>query len=132
VASQAASLISIVTEWYDAGAAEPSGASKRYGIEVNTFWRPVDWVAFDASGAWSHARYTDVPSDEAYIPNALKFVGSGGATFIWGHGWEASARVRYFGQSPLIEDDSVRSHPTFTLTLAQRRTSGPSRSASTY
>lgn len=109
----------------DSGAAEPAGASKRYGVEVNAFWQPFDWLTFDASGAWNHGRFTDTPSTEDRIPNALEFVGSGGATFVWGDGWEASGRIRYFGESPLIEDNSVRSDPTFTMNLGVSKDFGP-------
>lgn len=100
----------------DAGTSEPSSPTKRYGVEVNAFWQPVEWLTFDASGAWSHARFTGVPEDQSRIPNALDFVGSAGATFVL-DGWEASARVRYLGSSSLIEDNSVRSDPSFLLNL---------------
>jgi hypothetical protein len=99
----------------DAGTSEPSGATKRYGLEVSTFYRPFDWLTFDASGAWSHARFVDVPKDEAHIPNALEFVGSAGVTFTPGNGWEGSLRARYLGESALIEDNSVRGDPSFIM-----------------
>jgi hypothetical protein len=86
-------------------------------MEVNAFWQPVNWLTFDASGAWSHARFVDVPKDESRIPNALEFVGSAGATFTLDGGWEASARIRYLGESALIEDNSVRGDPSFLMNL---------------
>ncbi len=82
----------------DAGTSEPSGATRRYGLEVSTFYRPFDWLTFDGSGAWSHARFKDVPKDEDRIPNALDFVGSAGVTFTPGGGWEGGLRIRYMGE----------------------------------
>jgi hypothetical protein len=99
----------------DAGTSEPSGATRRYGLEVSTFYRPFDWLTFDASGAWSHARFVDVPKDQDHIPNALEFVGSAGVTFTPGNGWEGSLRARYLGKSALIEDNSVRGDPSFIM-----------------
>ena len=101
----------------DAGTSEPSSPTKRYGTEVSAFWQPVNWLTFDVSGAWSHARFVDVPKDQSRIPNALEFVGSAGATFTLDGGWEASARVRYLGESALIEDNSVRGDPSFLMNL---------------
>jgi hypothetical protein len=101
----------------DAGTSEPSSPTRRYGTEVNAFWQPVNWLTFDASGAWSHARFVDVPRDESRIPNALEFVGSAGATFTLDGGWEASARIRYLGESALIEDNSVRGDPSFLMNI---------------
>ncbi|MEZ5938471.1 MAG: TonB-dependent receptor [Hyphomonadaceae bacterium] len=109
----------------DAGTSEPSGATRRYGTEVNAFWRPMDWLAFDASGAWSHSRFKDVPRDEERIPNALDFVGSAGATVTLGEGWEGSARIRYLGESALAEDNSVRSDPSFLMNVGVSKDFGP-------
>jgi hypothetical protein len=101
----------------DAGTSEPSSPTQRYGTEINAFWQPINWLTFDVSGAWSHARFVDVPKDESRIPNALEFVGSAGATLTLDGGWEASARIRYLGESALIEDNSVRGDPSFLMNL---------------
>lgn len=42
----------------DAGSNEPSGPTRRYGIEVANFYTPVPWLTLDADYAWSHARDT--------------------------------------------------------------------------
>jgi hypothetical protein len=101
----------------DAGTSEPSSPTKRYGAEINAFWQPLNWLTFDASGAWSHARFVDVPKDESRIPNALEFVGSAGATLTFENGWTGSARIRYLGESALIEDNSVRGDPSFLMNI---------------
>ncbi len=109
----------------DAGTSEPSDPTKRTGIEISGFWQPIDGVALDFSGAWSHSRFQDVPSGLDRIPNAVEFVGSAGATWTSPDGWEASLRARYIGEAPLIEDNSVRGDPTFTLNAGLSRDFGP-------
>lgn len=109
----------------DAGTSEPSDPTRRQGIEVNTFWRPMDWLAVDASGAWSRSRFTGVPKDESRIPNAVEFVGSAGVTLTLDDGWESSLRVRYIGAGALIEDNSVRSDPSFLMNFGISKDFGP-------
>jgi len=108
----------------DAGTSEPSDPTRRSGIEIATFWQPVNWLALDASGAWSHSRFRDA-GDADRIPNAVDFVGSFGATATFSNGWEGSLRGRYIGESALIEDNSVRGDPTFSVNLGVAKDFGP-------
>jgi len=101
----------------DAGISEPSDPTQRYGFEVAAFWNPVDWLAFDASYAFSHSRFKDAPSDFNRVPNTVEGVAAAGVTWLPGDGWEGSLRVRYLGPGPLIEDNSVRA-PSTTLVNA--------------
>jgi outer membrane receptor protein involved in Fe transport len=109
----------------DAGTSEPSDPTKRSGVEVGSFWQPLRWLTFDASAAWSHSRFEDAPAGQDRIPNAVEFVGSFGATITTDDGWEASVRSRYIGEAPLIEDNSVRGDPTFTLNAGISKDFGP-------
>ena len=101
----------------DAGISEPSDPTRRYGLEVAAFWNPVDWLAFDASYAYSHSRFKDAPSNLDRVPNTVEGVAAAGVTWLPGDGWEGSLRVRYLGPGPLIEDNSVRA-PSTTLVNA--------------
>ena len=87
----------------DSNAVEPTGASRRRGYELVGFWRPRRWLAIDASYTASHARY----GNGDFIPNAFENAAQVGASAIAGR-WEASARVRHLGPSPLVEDNSDR------------------------
>jgi outer membrane receptor protein involved in Fe transport len=97
----------------DAGTTEPSRASRRWGVEWNTRWRPVRWLLFDLDVAWSHARFTTPDPDPAvtgdHIPGAIGTALSAGAAIHELGPWSASLYARYFGPRPLVEDDSVRS-----------------------
>lgn len=101
----------------DAGISEPSDPTQRHGFEVAAFWNPIDWLAFDASYAYSHSRFKDAPSNLDRVPNTVEGVAAAGVTWLPGDGWEGSVRVRYLGPGPLIEDNSVRA-PSTTLVNA--------------
>ena len=101
----------------DSGVSEPSDPTRRRGLEVAAFWNPVDWLAFDASYAYSHSRFKDAPSGLDRVPNTVEGVAAAGVTWLPGDGWEGSLRVRYLGPGPLIEDNSVRA-PSTTLVNA--------------
>jgi outer membrane receptor protein involved in Fe transport len=106
----------------DAGDTEASGASKRYGIELNNHYIATNWLLLDADIAVSRARFDedqgDAPNIGRSIPGSVDTVVSLGAT-LTGYGpWFGQFQVRYFGPRPLIEDDSQRSKAT---TLAYLR-----------
>ena len=101
----------------DGGTTEPNDATRRYGAEATLFWRPTDWLALDASGAITHARFHDVAPGQSRIPNSVDEVISAGAAFDLGRGISGSLRLRHFGAAPLIEDGSARSRPTTLVNL---------------
>ena len=77
---------------------------------------PNPWVAVDVDLAFSHARFPNVPDDEAFVPGALNRVISGGIAVNPPEsvrtGPFAGFRLRHFGPRPLIEDASVTSNST--------------------
>ncbi|HEX5265097.1 MAG TPA: TonB-dependent receptor [Phenylobacterium sp.] len=105
----------------DAGTNDPSGPTRRYGVEVANWWTPTPWLTVDADYAWSHARFTDRESDGPYVPEALVSTFDGGVAVHDLPGrlnrWSAGLRLRYFGPRPLTQDDTVRSKAT-TLVYA--------------
>lgn len=93
----------------DSNSVEPGPATRRRGYELTAFWRPTEWLAFDAAWTDSRARYVDNP-DGIYVPGAVENAGEFGVAFV-SERWEAGLRVRHLGEFPLIEDDSERSDP---------------------
>ena len=94
----------------DTGGTEPTGPSRRMGIEWANYWTPVPWFILDADVAVSRARYKN--PDEAggkYVPEAIEKVVSIGAGVNDYNGWFGGMRLRYFGSRALIEDNSQRS-----------------------
>lgn len=96
----------------DAGTTEAGRSSRRSGVELANYFRPVPWLVMDADVSWSRARFTDSDPAGSFIPGSVETVVSGGVTVENRRRLSASARVRYFGARPLLEDNSVRSKPT--------------------
>ena len=117
-------LVSTLSLWYlksdseltfdgDSGDTEANGASRRYGIEWANFYKPTPWLTLDADLSLTHARYiqpqeSDIGTYGDYIANSIPVVFSSGATVETPMGLFFSARLRYFGSQPIIEDNSVR------------------------
>lgn len=100
----------------DAGTTEVNDASTRYGVETSVFWRANEWLVFDASAAWTDAKF-DIPGNETEIPGAVKTVIGGGFVARFDP-LTLSARLRHFGKAPLIEDGSVTSKPTTLVNMS--------------
>jgi outer membrane receptor protein involved in Fe transport len=96
----------------DAGITESNRASRRRGLELAAFVKPLDWLTIDADFAVSHARFTQPDPAGNRIPNAVKRVVSVGVAVDHPRGWFGGARLRHLGAAPLIEDGSVCSKPT--------------------
>ncbi|HVS51640.1 MAG TPA: TonB-dependent receptor plug domain-containing protein [Opitutaceae bacterium] len=101
----------------DAGDTEPTGRTRRYGIELANFWRVSPRLALDADVSFTHARYRDVVNGGTQIANSLATVVTAGAAYGAGEGWFGAARLRYFGPQPLVEDDSARAPASTTVNL---------------
>ena len=105
----------------DAGTNEPSGPTRRYGIELANWYTPTKWLTIDADYAWSHARFTDNEPAGDYVPEALVATFDGGVAVHDLDGalqaWSAGLRLRYFGPRPLTQDGTIQSRAT-TLVYA--------------
>jgi hypothetical protein len=99
----------------DQGLSAPSRPSRRTGIEVESDYRLGGGVRLDADMAYSQARFRDQDPVGDHIPGAVEGVASAGIEYGHGSGEFAGLRLRYFGPRPLIEDNSVRSHPSTVL-----------------
>ena len=75
----------------------------------------VPWLTFDGDIAVSRARFRDDDAGGRYIPGSVGTVVSAGVAVADDRRFSGSARLRYFGPRPLIEDDSVRSRETSLL-----------------
>jgi hypothetical protein len=101
----------------DGGITEPSRESRRHGVELGAFWTPLDWLILDVDYAWSHARFQGSDPAGDRIPGAVEDVASVGVAVNHGAGWFGGARLRYLGEAPLIEDNSVRSASTLLVNV---------------
>ncbi len=107
----------------DSNSVEPSSGSRRHGYELVSFWRPLPWLAIDATWTESHARFEE-SADAPYIPGAIESAGELGVAVTQGM-WELGARVRHLGPYPLIEDDSERANSETVVNLRAAWSPGP-------
>ncbi len=92
----------------DAGTTEPSRPSRRVGVEWINYYRPTPWLFFDAELALTKARFSDGDPAGDYIPGAPNAVATFAATVDNIRNWFGTIQVRYIGERPLVEDNSVR------------------------
>lgn len=91
----------------DAGNTEASAGSKRKGFEFTGYYRFNEQWTVDLEYAYSDSKFSDVPANENAIPGAIENVLQAGVTFQQKQGWFGAARLRFFGERPLLEDKSV-------------------------
>jgi hypothetical protein len=96
----------------DSGQTEPSRASRRTGVEWNNHYIAAPWLLFDLDLSASRARYRQDDPAGNHVPEALVKVVSLGVTAKDIGRWFGGLELRYFGQRPLVEDNSVRSAST--------------------
>ncbi len=101
----------------DAGTTEPSGKSRRSGIELSNRYRPFDWLTLDFDLALTRARFEDVGNSADQIPNSVGRVIAGGITIDHPGGGFAAIRVRHFGAVPLNEAGTVEAGGTTIVNL---------------
>jgi len=93
----------------DAGLTEPSDASRRRGVTLANFYRPIPELSLDLDISLARARFSGVSVGEDHIPGALENVVAAGASWSTRErGPFGAIRLRHFGSYPLIEDNSVR------------------------
>jgi outer membrane cobalamin receptor len=93
----------------DAGTTEASRPSLRRGIEWSNRYIPHDWLLVDLDLSVSRAQFTDGDPAGNYIRGAIDRVASLGVTVKDLGPWSGTVHARYFGPTPLVEDNSVRS-----------------------
>lgn len=99
----------------DAGTTEAGRPSRRHGIELSNYYKPVKWLALDADLAYARGRYRDSAPEGNRIPGAVEGVAQLAATVTPEGPWSGALRLRWFGPRPLVEDNSIRSAATLTL-----------------
>ena len=99
----------------DAGTTEPSGESRRYGVEISNYYRPTSWLTLDLDIALTESEFSDEIDDE--IPNSVGRVITAGAAIDLPSGLFGTLRMRHFGDVPLNEDGSVEAGDTTVVNL---------------
>ena len=91
----------------DAGIIEPSGKTKRMGVDLGLRYQLNDYLYFDADANYTHARSINEPSRQDFIPLAPDFTSTGGLSFQKWNGFSGGLRYRYLKSRPANEDNSI-------------------------
>ena len=91
----------------DAGIVEPSGKTERYGLDFGFRYQFNDWLFLDTDMTLTHARSTEEPDRENYIPLAPDFTMAGGLSVNNLDGFSGGLRYRYIDDRPANEDNSI-------------------------
>lgn len=91
----------------DAGIIEPSGKSKRMGIDFGLRYQLNDWFYLDTDANYTYARTMNEPKGLDYIPLAPDFTSTGGVSFQKWNGFAGGLRYRYLRSRPANEDNSI-------------------------
>ena len=105
----------------DAGNTEASRPSKRDGVELGLYYFGSEYLSGEVEVSYTRSRFRDHDPVGDNIPGSIPLVISGGVTASNDKGWLATARVRYFGKYPLIEDKSVKSDGSLLVNLRAGR-----------
>lgn len=90
----------------DAGIVEPSGKTKRMGIESGIRYQINEQLYFDQDFNYTYARSTEDPEGQNYIPLAPDLTLAGGISFQ-SKKLTTSLRYRYIKDRPANEDNSL-------------------------
>ena len=91
----------------DAGIVEPSGKTRRYGLDLGLRYQLNDWLFLDTDATLTNARSIDEPDDEDYIPLAPDFTLTGGLSIDDLNGFSGGLRFRYLDDRAANEDNSI-------------------------
>ena len=91
----------------DAGVVEPSGKTRRLGLEVGARYQPFEGLYLYTDANYTHARSTEEANGEDYIPLAPDFTVVGGFTAGTDQGFSGGLNYRYVDDRPANEDNSI-------------------------
>jgi len=91
----------------DAGIVEPSGKTERYGLDFGFRYQLSDYLFLDTDMTLTHARSTEDPKGQNYIPLAPNFTMAGGLSFNEWNRFSGGLRYRFIDDRPANEDNSI-------------------------
>jgi outer membrane receptor protein involved in Fe transport len=110
-------LVSSLALWYlfleqefvyvgDAGIVEPSGRSRRVGVDVGLRYQLFDWLFADIDGNYAFARSIDEPEGAQHIPLAPVLTATGGLSMRKGD-FTAGIQARFMRDRPANEENNI-------------------------
>ncbi len=99
----------------DEAVIEPSGRTRRLGIDFSARYQITDGLFADVDFNYANGRSLDDPEGANAIPLAPRLTSSGGFTFNRTKGWNANLRYRYVQQRPANPEGTVTALGYFIL-----------------
>ena len=99
----------------DEGIVEPSGKTRRYGLDFGIRYELANGLFFDSDVNYTIARAAEEPEGANYIPLAPELTAAGGLVFQPASGFSGGIRYRYIRDRPANEDGSVIAKGYFVL-----------------
>ncbi|MBD8490033.1 TonB-dependent receptor plug domain-containing protein [Echinicola sp. CAU 1574] len=91
----------------DAGIVEPSGKTRRKGLDLSYRYQPLPWLFWNLDANYTHARAIEESKGEDFIPLAPDFTLVSGINIIHQTGFYGSINVRHINSRPANEDNSI-------------------------
>src|SRR5680860_298147 len=101
----------------DAGIVEPSGKTQRYGVDFGLRYQLTDGLYANGDINYTHARSTEEPEGENYIPLAPDLTSSAGLSFRDIHNFSGGISYRYVKDRPANEDNSITAEGYFVTDM---------------
>jgi outer membrane receptor protein involved in Fe transport len=91
----------------DEGIVEPSGRTRRAGIDLSLRYEILPWLFLDGDLNLTDPKAKDEPEAQNYIPLAPTISSIGGLSVKMKNGFNGTLRYRYIGDRAANEDNSV-------------------------
>lgn len=91
----------------DAAIVEPSGKTRRMGVDFGARYEATDWLYLFGDINYTYARSTEAPEGEDYIPLAPDLTSTGGIAFDNIGDFSGGLNYRYIKDRPANEDNSI-------------------------
>lgn len=99
----------------DAGVVEPSGKTRRMGIDVSARYQFTNWLFGDLDVNLTKARAIGEDKGADYVPLAPSFTSIGGLTAKMKNGFSGSVRYRFIDRRPADETNTIQAQGYFLL-----------------
>ncbi|MDX1463643.1 MAG: TonB-dependent receptor, partial [Marinirhabdus sp.] len=106
----------------DAGIVEPSGKTRRTGIDFGVRYEALDWLYLFGDINYTYARSTEAPEGEDFIPLAPDLTSTGGVAFDDLGAFSGGLNYRYIKDRPANEDNSIVAEGYFITDLTANYT----------
>ena len=91
----------------DAAIVEPSGKTRRMGVDFGARYEATDWLYLFGDINYTYARSTEAPEGEDYIPLAPDLTSTGGVAFDNIGDFSGGLNYRYIKDRAANEDNSI-------------------------